>query len=329
MIFKCKNCGGNAVYEPGRKKMYCPHCDGIDSEDCIQGGSITQCENCGAPITIGPYTSSDKCAHCGSSIVFDDRVEGAYRPSLILPFKINKEMAVEAMDKEFKKRTFTPSSFLSEKSLDNMKGNYVPFWLYDYQAHYDFRGQGTRVRTWRSGDTEYTETSYYDVIRQMAVDFDKVPVDASIEMDDGEMDLMEPYTYQELEGFDPKYMSGFFGEVYNQGADELEERAKIKAKSASEQLMQQSLSGYSSMKPIHRNLSFNRDGLNYALMPVWVYQYDYRGETYRFNVNGQTGKVVGKTPISKAKVLIYGLTTMISTSLIYYLLLAILEVLNK
>ena len=73
-----------------------------------------------------------------------------------------------------------------------MEGIYVPFWLYDYGADYDFAGEGTRVRTWRSGDTEYTETSYFEVIRQMDVDFDRIPVDASIAMDDGIMDLMGP-----------------------------------------------------------------------------------------------------------------------------------------
>lgn len=327
MIFKCKNCGASALYEPSKKSMYCPHCEGIDTEYIVQEGSITQCGNCGAPITIGQYTSSDRCIHCGSSIVFDERIEGQFRPNLILPFKINKDMAVEALNKEFNKRTFTPASFLSEKSLNNMRGIYVPFWMYDYMSHYDFRGQGTKVRTWTSGNTEYIETSYYDVIRQMEADFDKIPVDASIAMDDGEMDLMEPYTYEELEGFDPKYMSGFFGEVFNQGADELEERAKMKAKSASEELMQQSLSGYNTMKAVHKNLNIERNGLYYALMPVWMYQYDYRGESYRFHVNGQTGKVVGKTPVSKAKVFFYGLTTMASVSAILYLAIAILEVL--
>ena len=327
MIFKCKNCGGNTVYEPGRKSMYCPHCEGIDAEYIVKEGSITQCGNCGAPIMVGPYTSSDRCIHCGSYIVFDERIEERYRPNLILPFKINKDMAVEALNKEFNKRTFTPSSFLSEKSLNSMQGIYVPFWMYDYRANYDFRGQATKVRTWVSGNTQYTETSYYDVIRQMDTGFDKVPVDASIEMNDGEMDLMEPYTYAELEGFDPKYMSGFFGEVFNQGADELEERARMKAKSASEELMQQSLSGYTSVKPVHKNLNLNRNGLYYALMPVWLYKYDYRGETYRFHVNGQTGKVVGKTPVSRAKVLLYGLTTCVSISAIMYLAIAILELL--
>ncbi|MDD6810790.1 MAG: hypothetical protein PUD93_02830 [Lachnospiraceae bacterium] len=327
MIFKCKNCGGNAVYEPGRKRMYCPHCESLDSEDIVPDSSITQCVNCGAPINIGEYTSASKCAHCGSYIVFNERVEGVYEPHLILPFKINKDAAVEALNTEFKKRTFTPSGFLSEKSLEGMQGIYVPFWMYDYQAQYDFEGTATRVRTWTSGNTEYTETSYYDVERHMKAGFDKVPVDASLAMEDGEMDLMEPYTYEELEGFNPKYMSGFFGEVYNQSAPELEGRAKEKVRDASDKLMSQSLSGYSSVTPKSKQLNLERDGINYTLLPVWMYLYQYRGKTYRFHVNGQTGKVIGKTPVSKAKVLAYGLSAFVYVSAIVSLAIEILEVL--
>ncbi len=180
------------------------------------------------------------------------------------------------------------------------------------------------MRSWRQGDTEYTETSYYHIIRQMEADFDKVPVDASFVMDDGEMDLMEPYAYQELEDFDPKYMSGFDGEVYNQSAPELEGRAQVKVRDASESLMQQSLAGYNSIRPGRKNLNLNRDGVRYALMPVWMYLYQYQGKTWRFQVNGQTGKVIGKTPVSRGKVLLYGLTTMVSVSTIFYLIMAIM-----
>ena len=325
MIFKCRNCGGNTVYEPSRKRMYCPHCESLDSENIVQEGSLTQCANCGAPITPGQYASAGRCEHCGSYLVHNERIEGVYEPHLILPFKINKDMAVERLNQEFHKKTFLPSSFLSQKSLEKLEGIYVPFWLYDYQAHYDFEGEGTRVRSWRQGDTEYTETSYYHIIRQMEADFDKVPVDASFVMDDGEMDLMEPYAYQELEDFDPKYMSGFDGEVYNQSAPELEGRAQVKVRDASESLMQQSLAGYNSIRSGRKNLNLNRDGVRFALLPVWFYLYQYLGKTGRFQVNGQTGKVIGKTPVSRGKVLLYGLTTMVSVSTIFYLIMAILS----
>ena len=115
MIFKCKNCGGNTVYEPGRKRMYCPHCESLDSEDRLQGGSVTQCANCGAPITISPYASSGRCEHCGTYIVFNERVEGEYEPQLILPFKVSKDAAVEMLHKEFKKKRFCPPVFYQRR----------------------------------------------------------------------------------------------------------------------------------------------------------------------------------------------------------------------
>lgn len=327
MIYKCKNCGGNVVFEPSRGRMYCPHCEGEDSEDEIRGGALTQCANCGAPLDVQKYASSGRCEHCGCYIVFDERVEGVYEPHMILPFRLNRDSAVEAMEREFGRRLFTPRDFMSTKSLEKMAGLYVPFWLYDYQARYDFAGEGTKVRSWRSGDTEYVETSYYEVIRRMDVDFDRIPADASYVMEDGVMDLMEPYDYHALMEFAPKYMSGFYGEVYNQGAPELEDRAQAKARGAAEELLQGSLQGYSSVRPLRKDLNLQRDGVNYVLMPVWQYRYSYRGKSYLFHVNGQTGKVVGTTPVSTGKVLAYGVSVFAVVTAACRLALSILEIL--
>ncbi len=326
MLFRCKNCGGNVVYEPGRGKMYCPHCESEESQDVVQGGSVTQCVNCGAPIEVSNYTSASKCEHCGCYLVFNERVEGVFEPHLILPFRVNKEAAVEAMNQEFKKRIFTPSDFLSAKSLEKMEGIYVPFWLYDYDGDYDYAGEGTKVRSWTSGDTEYVETSYYEIIRKMDVDFKKIPVDASFAMEDGIMDLMEPYQYGELRGFAPQYMSGFYGEVYNQSAPELEGRAQVKARDAAEKMMNESLMGYNRLTPHHKNLNLERKGVNYALMPVWQYQYQYGGNTYSYHVNGQTGKVIGKTPVSRGKVISYGVSVFGLVTAICYVVTNILRI---
>lgn len=327
MIYKCKNCGGNAVYEPGRGRMYCPHCESEDSEEKIQGGTLTQCINCGAPLETKDYTSASQCGHCGCYIVFSERVEGVYEPHMLLPFHINKKAAVQALNREFSRRLFTPSDFLSEKSLEKMEGIYVPFWLYDYQACYDFTGEGVRIRTWTAGNTEYTERSYFEVVRKMDVEFDKVPVDASYAMEDGIMDLMEPYDYGQLRGFDPKYMSGFYGEVYNQPAAELEGRAKEKSRSASEELLQGSIQGYNTVRPIHRNLDLRKRGDHYALMPVWQYVYRYKGKEYQYHVNGQTGKVIGITPVSMEKVLSYSVSVFAAVTAMCYLAVRVLEIL--
>ncbi len=305
MIYKCRNCGGNVIYDPQRKKMYCPHCDGIDSETPVSAKGLTQCANCGAPIQIGPYTSAGRCNHCGSYIIFEERVEGQYTPHLILPFKVSRKDAEEMLQKEFGHRVFAPGDFLSRASLEKMEGLYVPFFMYDYHSNYDWAGRATKVRKWTSGDTEYTETKIFHVERNMDIDFSRIPVDASIAMEDRIMDLMEPYDYKALEDFQMKYMSGFYGEMYNTGSAELEPRARKKAQRDAEDLMRQSMTGYSSVTAEHQNLQMQNKATDYALLPVWVYTYQYKDETLHFYVNGQSGKIIGKAPLSKGKILAY------------------------
>ena len=40
----------------------------------------------------------------------------------------------------------------------------------------------------------------------------------------------------------------------------------------------------------------------HILLPVWLAAYKYRGKTYRFVVNGQSGKVQGERPWSAWKI---------------------------
>lgn len=319
MIFKCKNCGGNIVYDPERGTMCCPHCESLDSEDKVLSTEyMTTCGNCGAPMegAISTFTSATKCPNCGTYAVLDERVEGEYLPELILPFKVSKQEAIAFLKDEFKNRIFTPLTFLSKASLNKIEGTYVPFFMYDYDTDTDYYGTGTKVRSWSSGGYRYTETSYYDIRRKMETDFDMVPVDASDYMEDDYMDLLEPYNYKELRGFEDKLMSGFYGEIYNKPEGELEDRAKVKIKGAVETLINQSISGYSSVKQNSMNVGMSKKKAHYALLPVWEYVYSYHGKDYKFHVNGQTGKVVGRTPVATGQVVAYGATVFTMVSII-------------
>ena len=40
----------------------------------------------------------------------------------------------------------------------------------------------------------------------------------------------------------------------------------------------------------------------HVLLPVWLAAYKYRGKTYRFVVNGRTGRVQGERPWSAIKI---------------------------
>ncbi len=308
MNFKCKSCGASMVFSPKDQAMLCPFCSQLNRMERVGNDSLTECPSCGAELDPGKYISASKCPFCDNNIIFDVRVSGEYKPDTILPFKLDKSDVVEAIDKEFKHRTFAPASFLHEKTLKDITGNYVPFFLYDYSADAEYSGRGIRIRTWNSGNYQYTEKSYYDVIRKMHADYDNIPADASDYMPDYIMDNIEPYNYKQLTDFDPKYLSGFLSEVYNNGEEAYEERAHKKASDNVDALMKASLSNYVSLTPTVDTANVEKKKVDYALLPVWIYEYKWRNQKYPIFVNGQTGKVVGITPISKRKLLIYALT---------------------
>ncbi|MBP9995976.1 MAG: hypothetical protein KBT19_01715 [Lachnospiraceae bacterium] len=330
MFYKCKNCGGNIVYDPEKGTMCCPHCEGLDSEEKKPGGEdMMRCANCGAPLdeVIKKHTSATKCPNCGTYTIVDERIAGDLEPHRILPFKVSREKAGKLIKAEFEKRIFTPSSFASNASIAKMEGTYVPFFLYDYHANGTYEGKATKVRHWRSGDREYTETSYYRVVRELESDFDSVPVDASVEMDDQYMDLMEPYHYEGFEDFDPKFMSGFLGEKNNESEEALSPRAFKKVVDSVNHLIQASVSGYTSCTKIGGETRAFKKKFEYVLLPVWEYNYKYQGKIYKYHVNGQTGKVVGKTPVAKGRVIAFGATVWFMVSVAAYIATLVYSVL--
>lgn len=311
MFFKCKNCGGNVVYSPEKHGMYCPFCESEKSGERTEGdnrGELTICPNCGGEVKVEAHTSATQCPYCDSYLIFNERVEGAYEPNIIIPFQLGKEVCKKSIRDKFKRTLFAPTDFLSEARLNGMQGIYVPFWFYDYHTNCIFKGEGTRVRRWRSGDHEYTETSYYAVHRNMDISFEKIPADASVQMPDEVMDLVAPFQYGQLEGFNPEYMSGFYAEKYNMPAEMIEERAKSRMNEDAVKLMKESCTGYSSLRTVQQNVNIKGRKIHYGLLPIWRYIYRYKDKDYPFYVNGQTGKIVGEAPLSRKKMWVYTLT---------------------
>lgn len=309
MIFKCKNCGGNTVYSPKHHSMFCPFCESEKSEQRTNDAyHIQVCPDCGGELAIEEHTSALQCKFCDNYIILNDRVEGEYCPDRLIPFKLSKEMVKNLMKDKFKKCVFAPTDFLSEARLDSMSGEYVPFWMYDYDTHCVYQGEGVKIRTWRTGNVEHTETSYYDVIRDMDIEYSDIPVDASEKMPDNIMDLMEPYHYGEMVAFTPEYMSGFHGEKYNMTSEVVEPRAREKMAKSADALLKQTTGGYVRLTPRVKNINGKNDRIRYCLLPVWKYVYTYKDIMYPFYINGQTGKIVGKVPVSGKKVCAYGAT---------------------
>ena len=103
------------------------------------------------------------------------RLSGALRPDYVIPFKLDKNAAKAGFAKHLQGKRLLPKVFKAQSHLDEVKGIYVPFWLFDADADANIRYRATRVRTWSDSDYDYTETSFYSVLRGGTIGFERVP----------------------------------------------------------------------------------------------------------------------------------------------------------
>src|SRR5690606_15420064 len=132
--------------------------------------------------------------------------------------------------------------------------------------------------------------------------FNKVPVDASEKMNDDLMDKLEPYDYGSLKDFKTPYLAGYLAEKYNYDNKELFPREKSKVSSYIDRYISSTISGYSSVRYEEKRVDTKETKAHYVLLPVWMVYYDYDKQEHTFAMNGVNGKVVGKPPLSMAKV---------------------------
>ena len=259
------------------------------------------CPSCAAELICDATTAATSCPYCGNPTVVPGQFHGMLKPDYILPFKLDKEAAMTALRQHYKGKRLLPKAFSEENHIEEIKGVYVPFWLFDGQADADIRFNATKVQSFRQGNYQVTITDHYAVRRAGTVDFSRIPVDGSSKMPDAHMDAIEPFDYRELKPFSTAYMPGFLAERYDVDADECAKRAQLRATNTAEQIISGTARGYSSCVPVGREVSLNRGQVKYVLLPVWLLATRWNGKSFLFAMNGQTGKLIGDLPVSKGR----------------------------
>lgn len=260
------------------------------------------CKNCGAVLITDAQTTATTCSFCGAGVVLGDRLSGSLAPAKVIPFSINKNQAQEAFRKWCRKGLLTPSDFMTADRIKNISGIYVPFWLYDLNGRGELDATCTKVRTYTMGEWIYTETKYYHVYRKVDLNYSRIPCDASKKMEDGMMDKLEPYGYNNLKEFNMPYLVGYIAEKYDFNDDEMLPRIKQRASSYVDNYINSTIGGYTTVNVHQKYINILKRKAEYTLMPVWMVYYDYKKADHIFAMNGQTGKVVGRPPLSGAKI---------------------------
>ncbi len=352
--YRCPNCGGEIAFHAGNQKLTCEYCDSQftveelekyqqylkqqeQKDESKQQTAQTAdtswddenlneyvCGSCGGTIICDANTAATTCPYCDSPVVIKGRVSGQLQPDFVIPFIWDKEQAIEQMKKHFKGKVLLPKAFKTGHKLEEIKGVYVPFWLFDSEADAYAQFDATKVSTWRSGNYRYTKTDTYRLHRDASMMFEKVPVDGSTRMDDAYMEAIEPYDYSKLTGFKPAYLAGFMADKYDVDAFASIPRAQQRMQNTTVSEIRNSIHGYDTCKLSSVQMNYTKQASRYALLPVWVLNATYGGKKYRFAMNGQTGKFVGELPVSWGKFWALLLSTLVLTVPVGYFLAEVL-----
>ena len=274
------------------------------SEDWGEGTEklkVYNCPSCGAELICDETTAATSCPYCGNPSIIPGQFRGALKPDYVIPFKVDKHKAVALLKDHYSGKFLLPKSFTNENHIQEIKGVYVPFWLFDGQADADVTFHATRTFIRRQGDYEVSTTQHYNVRRAGKVAFEKIPVDASSKMPDEYMDAIEPFDYRDMEPFSTAYLPGFLADKYDVVVADCSHRADERAAETAYQAMANSVNGYMTKVCINKNILLKRGDVKYALLPVWLLSTQWKGKNFLFAVNGQTGKMVGDLPVSNGK----------------------------
>lgn len=317
--YKCPSCGAGIHYKPTLKKFKCDFClseyieadlinenkkqDENHIHDSIDEGlNIYNCKSCGAEVVTDETTTSTFCYYCHNPVIISDRLKGEFLPNRMIPFKIDKERAKEVFLNWVGKKKFVPADFTSSSQLEKMTGIYLPYWLVDYEADVDYLGEGRNIRVWRVGDREYTETKQFEVVRKGKIDINNVSELAFTKINKDLLNGIGPYNVDEVIEFSKPYLSGFFAEQYDIDKEEIEPSIEEQVSRYNNNLVNESIQGYNSVKSIKNNVNLDAKAWNYTLLPAWILTYIYKGKTYIFAVNGQNGRAYGELPLSNKKI---------------------------
>ncbi len=274
------------------------------------GMKAYNCPSCGAQLICDETTAATSCPYCANPTIVPGQFSGALMPDLIVPFKLDKEAAKAALREHFRGKKLLPKAFSEENHLDEVKGVYVPFWLFDTDVDADMSFNASRVRTWSDRNYRYTETRYYRLYRNGSVRFECVPVDSSTKMPDEVMESLEPFDTAQAVPFRKAYLSGYLADRYDVSAKQSVARANERVKQSTIQAFSSTTGGYTGVTSANSNIRLYNGRAHYALLPVWILNTSWRGKNYQFAMNGQTGKFVGDLPTDKGAYwryrLIYG-----------------------
>ncbi|MEJ6401300.1 TFIIB-type zinc finger domain-containing protein [Yoonia sp. 2307UL14-13] len=335
--FPCDTCGSDLRFDPGDHRLVCDHCGNVQpiettrslasgikeldfqkaidhqlAEEDIEETRVITCPNCGASTEFDADTHAAECPFCATPVVTGTGTHRHIKPRGLLPFELEEGQARSALTDWLGSLWFAPNGLTDyARKGRRMNGIYVPYWTFDADTKSSYRGQrGTHyyetktvVRDGKRKQVRVRRTRWRSKSGRVARFFDDVLVLASHSLPKKYTDALEPWDLSALEPYNPEYLAGFRAEGYQVELVDGFSEARVYMDRMILRDVKYDIGG--DEQRVHDVDTAVRDiTFKHILLPVWLAAYKYRGKSYRFVVNGRTGRVQGERPYSAWKIAI-------------------------
>lgn len=328
---KCPSCGGVMDFDPATGGLLCPYCGHTEeikkeeeeassaAELKLEEAEFTAncdwglktktviCKSCGAESVYDVNEISAVCPYCDSNQVMEASDSTTMAPGGVVPFKIDEKEAANRFSSWIKGKFFAPKLAKESAKAKNFKGIYLPYWTFDADTSSTYSAEYGKDRRVKKGDETETVTDWYRTQGKYDHFFDDELVCGTTQHDEYMLRGIEPYNTADNKAYKPEYVAGFGAEKYSVGIKAAWEKAKalISAKikaNITGKIKDENRADH--VRNLIVNSTFDNLTYKYLLLPVWLSSYKYKDKVYQFMVNGQTGKVSGKAPVSAIKVIL-------------------------
>ncbi len=335
--FPCDQCGADYRFDPDKGRLSCDHCgkseeiaqstpwEGtireLDFDAALKGEldsaetqetRVFSCSDCAAQLEFDADTHAAECPYCASPVVTDTGVHRNIKPKAVLPFALEERAARKAMTDWLGRLWFAPNGLQEyARKGRKMQGIYVPYWTFDADTKSKYRGERgtvyhehkTVMRDGKQERVRVAKVRWRAVTGRVARFFDDVLVLASRTLPKRYTDALEPWDLSALEPYSPEFLAGFQAEGYQVELEDAFAQARAHMDRVIARDVRFDIGG--DRQRIHAvDTTVKGVTFKHILLPVWLAAYKYRGKTYRFVVNGRTGRVQGERPWSAIKIII-------------------------
>lgn len=275
------------------------------------------CQACGAALVVDDHVRTARCPYCASpSIVTRPPTPDRPRPAFTLPFALAEGPARELVAGWLGSRGFFREPALKTAQITDMRGVYVPVYLYAAVAHTDYGAeigedyQETETYTDRDANGNsvtrtrtVTKTEWRAFDGRHAAYVSDVLVTASRGLANHELERVEPFDLRQLRRFAEALLSGWIVEEPTLPVAHCAGLARGEALASVGPRLAAFMPG-----DRHRGLRhatrLEHESAELVHVPVWILaaRHAPNAPPVRLVVNGQTGRVWGEAPLSALRV---------------------------